>query len=300
MDLYKSMESFTRVAKAGSFAGAAESLGVSRAIMSKHIKDLEDQLGVRLLHRTTRRLSLTEIGLRYYAFCTEVLDQIGAQHDEIGQLQHAARGEIKLLAPKSFGNLHLATLVADFVAEHEEIKVSMLLTDDTFSASNMIDNGIDLAIRVTRTADSTIVIKRIGSLSWLLCASPDYLAANGTPVRPGDLQQHQCLAHLKYLSDGALHLKGPKGARRVRLAGRFSANSSLALRAGAVRGLGVALLPAYCVERDIARGRLVRVLSDYTISAQPVFALYPHPRYVPLKVRLLIDYLADRLAARKL
>lgn len=300
MDLYKSMESFTRVAKARSFAGAAESLGVSRAIMSKHIKDLEDQLGVRLLHRTTRRLSLTEIGLRYYAFCTEVLDQIGAQHEEIGRLQHAAHGEIRLLAPKSFGNLHLATLIADFVAEHAKIKVSLLLTDDTFNASNMIDNGIDLAIRVTRTADSTIVIKRIGSLNWLLCASPDYLAENGAPVRPSDLQRHQCLAHLKYLSDDTLHLKGPKGARRVRFTGRFSANSSLALRAGALRGLGVALLPAYCVERDIRRGRLVRVLSDHAISAQPVFALYPHPRYVPLKVRLLIDYLADRLAARKL
>jgi DNA-binding transcriptional LysR family regulator len=292
------MESFTRVAKAQSFAGAAEALGVSRAIMSKHIKDLEDHLGVRLLHRTTRRLSLTEIGLRYYAFCTEVLDQIGAQHEQVSQLQHAARGEIKLLAPKSFGNLHLAELVADFVAEHEEIKISMLLTDDSFNAMNMIDNGIDLAIRVTQTADSTIVTRRIGSLGWLLCASPEYLAANGAPVKPDDLQRHQCLAHLKYLSDGALQLRGPKGTRRIKLAGRFAANSSLALRAGALRGLGIALLPAYCAEQDIADGRLVQVLPKHTIPAQPVLALYPHPRYVPQKVRLLIDYLADRLAAR--
>lgn len=300
MDLYKSMDSFARVAKARSFAGAAEGLGVSRAIMSKHIKDLEDHLGVRLLHRTTRRLSLTEIGLRYYAFCTQVLEQIGAQHEEVTQLQNAARGEIKLLAPKSFGNLHLATLIADFVATHDQIKVSMLLTDDSFNSLNMIDNGIDLAIRVTEIGDSSIVTRRIGSLRWLLCAAPEYLSANGTPRKPEDLAGHNCLAHLKYLADGMLHLKGPSGSRTVKLVGRFSANSSLALRAGALRGLGVALLPAYCVQEDIENGRLVRVLSRYAVPAQPVFALYPHQRFVPAKVRLLISHLADRLAVAKI
>jgi DNA-binding transcriptional LysR family regulator len=299
MDLYKSMDSFTRVAKARSFAGAAEGLGVSRAIMSKRIKDLEDHLGVRLLHRTTRRLSLTEIGRRYYAFCTQVLDQIGAQHEEVSQLQNATRGEIKLLAPKSFGNLHLATLIADFVATHEQINVSMLLTDDSFNSLNMIDNGIDLAIRVTEARDSSIVTRRIGSLRWLLCASPEYLSAEGAPKRPEDLARHNCLAHLKYLSDGILHLKGPSGSRAVKLVGRFAANSSLALRAGALRGLGIALLPAYCAGEDIEQGRLVRVLSRYAVPVQPVFALYPHQRFVPTKVRLLINHLAERLIAAK-
>lgn len=297
MDLLKAMESFTRVAKAKSFAAAAEGMGMSRAIVSKHVKDLENHLGVRLFHRTTRRLSLTEIGVKHYAFCTRIIEQIATEHEEATQLQTTPRGSIKLLAPKSFGNVHLAGIIADFVALYEDIGVSLLLTDDSFNTLNLVDNGIDLAIRLSAISETSIISRRIGALRWLLCASPAYLARAGAPRKPEDLLRHDCLMHLKYAPDRVLHMQGHGSETSVTLSGRFSANSSLALRAGALRGLGIAVLPAYCVGDDLRKGQLVPVLPAYGLPTQPVYALYPHQRSLPLKVRLLIDYLVERLTA---
>lgn len=294
MDLFKAMESFARVAKVGSFTGAAGQLGASRAILSKHIKDLEEHLGVRLLYRTTRRLSLTEIGLKYYAFCTRILEELQTEHEQATQLQSEPRGEIRLMAPKSFGNQSLATMIADFVTEHRQIAVSLLLTDDSSSGLNLIGNGVDLAIRLSEAEASTMVVRRIGSLRWILCASPTYLAARGCPRKPADLQRHECLLHLKYLPEGVWRLTRSGGEFTVKVSGRFSANSSLAIRAGALRGLGVAPLPAYCVDDDLAAGRLVEILGKHRLPLQPVFVLYPHQRLLSAKVRLLIDYLAAR------
>lgn len=296
MDLLRAMESFTRVATAKSFTTAAEGMGLSRAIVSKHVKDLESHLGVRLIHRTTRRLSLTEIGSKHYAFCTRILEQIAAEHEEAAELQSTPRGAIRLLAPKSFGNMNLAGILSDFAADYSDISVSLLLTDDSFNALNLVDNGIDLAIRLSAIGESTIVSRKIGVLPWLLCASPAYLKKAGVPRRPEDLTRHNCLTHLKYTPDDMLSMQSTTSETSVRLAGRFSANSSLALRAGALRGLGIAVLPAYSVADDLRTGKLTQVLPAYSLPTQPVYALYPHQRSLPAKVRLLIDYLAERLA----
>ncbi|MFN4281632.1 MAG: LysR substrate-binding domain-containing protein [Alphaproteobacteria bacterium] len=294
MDLLRSMESFVGVVKAGSFAGAAAQLSMSRAIISKHIKDLEDHLGARLLYRTTRRLSLTEIGLRHYAFSVRILEELQAEHEQAAQLQGEPRGEIKLMAPKSFGNQFLATIIADFIACHPQISVSMLLSDDAPSGLNLIDNGVDLAIRLTEATTSSMIIRRVGTLRWLLCAAPIYLSKQGRPRKPAELAQHDCLLHLKYLPEGIWRLTKAGRETAVRVMGRFSANSSLAVRAGTLRGLGIAALPAYCVGEDLTEGRLVEVLSDHRLPPQPVFAIYPQQRLLPAKVRLLLDYLADR------
>lgn len=294
MDRLKTMESFVRVVKAGSFAGAGTQLGVSRAIISKHLQDLEDYLGARLFHRTTRRLSLTEIGLEYYGFCTRILDEMESEREDVTQLQREPRGTIKLMAPKSFGNLHIGPAIADFIGRYPEVHVSMLLSDDSLNSYDLVDNGIDLAIRLSPVTESSAVARRIGMLRWVLCSSPKYLKAHGTPRHPDDLARHNCLVHLKSSPDSVWRFKGPRGEATIKVAGSLSANSSLALRAGVKSGLGIALLPAYCIGPDLKSGNLIEVMTGYHLPERPVFALYPHRRHLPHKVRLLIDFLAER------
>lgn len=296
MDLFKTMESFVRTARAGSFARAASQSGMSRAIVSKHIQDLEDYLGARLFHRTTRRLSLTEVGLEYQAFCTRLLDEVVEQREAVQQLQQTARGSIKLMAPKSFGNIHLSAAIADFVERYPGIKISMILADDPMNSYHLVEKGLDVAVRLSPISDSSVVSRRIGSLRWLLCCSPTYLERNDTPNEPGDLAGHNCLLHLRTNPDDVWTLSGPEGDVAVEVSGSFSANSSLALRSGALRGLGIAFLPAYCVSSDLRSGHLVEVLREYPVAPRPVYMLYPHRRHLPTKIRLLIDFLVERFS----
>lgn len=296
MDLFKSMESFVRVAQAGSFSAAAIQLSASRAIVSKHIKDLEDHLGARLLYRTTRRLSLTEIGFKHFTFCARVLKEMRAEHEETKLLQHKPRGEIKLMAPKSFGNEHLAPIIAEFVERHDGIKVAMLLSDDSPGGMNLIENGVDLAIRLSEVPSSSMVARRIGSLRWVLCAAPSYLKARGIPRLPDDLTAHDCLLHLKYFPEGEWCLTEATREWSIKVSGRFAANSSLALRAGALGRLGIAPLPLFSIEDELRTRRLVEVLGDYRLPIQPIFALYPQQRLLTAKVRLLLDFLVERFS----
>ncbi|HEY7383125.1 MAG TPA: LysR family transcriptional regulator [Beijerinckiaceae bacterium] len=296
MDLFKAMESFVRTARAGSFARAASQSGMSRAIVSKHIQDLEDYLGARLFHRTTRRLSLTEVGREYQTFCARLLDDMAEQREAVRKLQQTACGSIKLMAPKSFGNIHLSAAIAEFVEKFPGIHVSMLLADDPKNSHHLVENGLDLAVRLSPISDSSLVSRRIGSLRWLLCCSPGYIERSGAPAGPEDLVQHNCLLHLRTNPDNAWTLSGPRGDVVVEVGGSFAANSSLALRSAALRGLGIAFLPAYCVSSDLASGRLVEVLRAYPVAPRAVYLLYPHRRHLPAKVRLLIDFLVERFS----
>ena len=299
MDLFKAMDSFVRVARTGSFTVAAAQTGVSRAIVSKHIKDLEDYLGARLLYRTTRRIGLTEIGLQHFTFCVRTFDDLEREREYATAQQNEPRGEIRLMAPKSFGNQFLAPLVAEFVKRHEGIKVVMLLSDDSPAGLNLIENGVDLAIRLSETSTLSMVGRRIGSLRLRLCATPSYLNAQGTPRRPIDLKRHDCVLHLKYFPEGDWRFAKAGRATQIKVTGRFSANSSLAVRAAALRGLGIALLPDYCVDEDLADGSLVEILPDYRLPDHPIYALYPHQRLLTAKVRLLLDFLIERFSATK-
>jgi DNA-binding transcriptional LysR family regulator len=294
VDLIRTFESFVRVVKAGSFAGAAKQMGASRAMISKHMQDLETHLQARLFHRTTRRLSLTEAGASYYEFCVHILSEIEEKRTDIAVLQHEPRGTLKLMAPKSFGNLRLAPLIADFVALYPELHVTMLLTDDSLNTYDLVDHGIDLAIRLSPATQSSAIARRIGALQWILCASPSYLAQHKSPRTPADLRKHNCLIHLKSSADNVWRFTGPKGQTTATVSGSFSANSSMALRAGALRGLGIAMLPDYCVDDALASGALRRVLPGYRLAERPFFVVYPHKRNLPHKVRLMVEFLSEK------
>jgi len=296
MDTLKAMKAFAAVVRGRSYAAAAESLGVSRAVVTKYVMQLEDHLGARLLNRTTRRVSTTEVGEEYYAFCTRVLAEIRDAETAIGLRQREAEGMLKIMAPKSFGSLYLGKVVADFSRLHPNIGVSLLLTDLSLRSVDLVEQGFDLGIRLTAQADSSLVSRRLCTIRWVLCAAPAYIAARGAPAGPSDLKDHACLLHYRSLSvPTAATWTFSRDGRTfpVRLTGSIVVNSVMALRQATLEGAGVALLPTYCVGADLRSGALVRVMGDYEVAAEQVSVIFPHRNLLPMKSRLMIDFLVE-------
>ena len=296
MDRLKAMETFVRVVREGSFAAASDQLGLSRAIVTKHVMQLEKQLGARLINRTTRRFSVTEIGQTYFDFCVRLLQEMVEQDALVNRLQEEPRGELKVLAPKSFGSLYLGNIVSEFMACYPEIRVTLMLSDLSMHGLDLVEHGFDLAIRVQAPSDSSLVTRCIGSLQWLLCASPDYLAAHGEPQTLADLARHKCLLHSKH-SDGVWHFHSAQGEQPVKVAGVMTTNSVMVLHQVTRNDMGIALLPTYCVGPDLAKGLLKQVLGAYAGPHESIYVLYPHRHLVAAKIRLFIDFIAARISA---
>jgi DNA-binding transcriptional LysR family regulator len=291
MDRFRVVESFVRVAHVGSFTKAAMQLGLSRALMSRRILDLEARLGVRLLNRSTRSVSLTEEGRAYLTHCEQVLNDMETAEREIARGSKAPLGTVRVLAPKSFGVVCLSDAVIAFSHKHPQIRVSLSLNDFTFRPGDFVAEGYDVAIRIADIRDSSVLARRIAVLKWLLCASPDFIARAGAPGGVADLPRFPCLAHLgSDEHDRVWRLFGPGGGS-VRVDGPFHSNSALALRKAALAGLGIALVPEYCVSADLAAGTLVNVLPQCA-ARRPVVALYARSPHVPQKVRLLVEFLS--------
>jgi DNA-binding transcriptional LysR family regulator len=292
MDRFQVVESFVRVAHGGSFTKAAMQLGLSRALISRRIMDLEARLGVRLLNRSTRSVSLTEEGSAYLVHCEQLLNGMETAEREIARSGKAPLGTIRVLAPKSFGVVCLSDAVIAFSHKHPQIRVSLSLSDFTFRPGDFVEDGFDVAIRIADIRDSSIMARRIAVLKWALCATPEFVEREGAPRGVADLTRYPCLAHLgSDEHDRVWRLTGP-GGRAVRVDGPFHSNSALALRKAALAGLGIALLPEYSIAADLAAGTLVRVLPQHT-TRRPVMALYARSPHLPQKVRLLIDFLAQ-------
>ena len=291
MDRLKAIETFVRIAQTGSLSKAAQELGMSRALASAHLKQLEDHLGVRLMNRTTRQLSLTEAGQEYLTFSQATLSAFEEAEQAVSRSRDEPRGTLKILASMAFANIHLAPVAADFSLTYPEIKISLILTDTTFSPFDLIDQGYDLAIWMHAIEDMSIISTKLGDVRWPALASPQYLRENKRPEHPSDLASHSCLLHRSIAPDATWRFDGPDGQVAVKVAGPLLTNSVFALRAGALAGLGVTLLPTYFIEDDIRSGQLVEVFKDYDPPRRPIYVLYPHARYLPLKTRLFIDFL---------
>lgn len=288
-----------RVVRAGSFTIAANQLGLSRALVSRHVSDLEQKLGVRLLNRSTRSLNLTEEGQSYLEFCEQLFRDIEAKERAIVRTRTEAVGTLKLTAPKSFGVVHLADAVVAFAAIQPKLRVSLILEDVSFRLGEFSEKGLDLALRITSVRNVSFVEEAITPMEWIVCASPDYLAREGRPAKPADLAAHACLVHVNVLpSDNIWRFEGPKGKQSIKVTGTFMSNSALALRKAALAGLGIALVPRYVVADDLAAGLLVAVLPRHRTTARPLLAVYPRMPAVPQKVRIFVDFLKDWFAAR--
>jgi len=291
MDRIDSLEIFTKVVAARSFSGAARELRLSQAAVSKHVRELESWLGARLLNRTTRRLSVTEVGLLVYERCGRILNDIEELQHEANVLHAAPRGLLRVAAPVSMGATHLGPVIADYLALYPEVSVELVVNDRTV---DLIEEGFDLAIRIGPLQDSSLRARRLAPIRFVLCASPAYVREHGEPRRPEDLEQHRCLVYTHRTPPGEWRFRGPDGPATVRFSGRLRGNNGNFL-CGALRaGGGIGLAPTFLVHEDLAAGRLVPLLPGYEPDETQLSAVYPPGRAPTFKVRSLIDFLAER------
>ena len=292
MDRFQEMRVFAAVVDAGSFVGAADELDMSKAAVSRIVSELEARLGVRLLHRTTRRLSLTTEGEVFVDRCRELLAAVGEAEAEVSERSGQAVGVLKISAPVSFGVLRLAPLWGGFLAAHPQIQLDITLSDRVV---DLVDEGFDLAVRIARLESSSLVSRRLSATRMVLCASPEYLRKHGTPRDPSALAGHTVLAYSLLAAGDTWEFQGPDGPVAVKVRPRMHTNSGDTCRAVALDHKGIVLQPSFLVGEDLQAGRLVELLPDYRSHELGVYAVYPTRKHVLPKVRLLIDYLAQAL-----
>lgn len=295
MDKLTSMNVFVRVAKAGSFAGAAKDLDISRAMATKHIMQLESELNTRLFNRTTRSLSLTEAGEAYLERCQQVLLDVEEMESAVTHLQSEPRGMLKILAPPVIGASHISPGLTEYLKNYPDLSVDMVLKGGQV---DLIDEGVDLAIYLGQLNDTSLVARKLASSSLVVCASPEYLKLHGTPHDPEDLEDHSCLINWAIPPRNKWRFKGILGERTVTVTGRMQANMADPIRNAAVNGLGLIMLPRYIVGRDIEQGRLQVVMDQYGITPLEIYAVYPHRKYLSAKVRSFLDFIQAWLPHR--
>ena len=295
MDKFQEMRVFAAVVDARSFVGACEPLGMSKAAVSRHVADLEARLGVRLLRRTTRRLSLTEEGDVFLARCKELLADVDEAEAEITARSGQASGQLKVSVPVSFGLLHLAPLWAGFMALHPNVILDVTLSDRVV---DLVEDGFDLAVRIARLPSSSLISRRLASTRMILCASPAYLAQHGSPTHPSGIADHTVLAYSLFSMGENWEFDGPDGPVTVKVSPRMRTNSGDTCRAAAMRHGGIILQPSFLVAGDLKAGALVEVLPQFRCSEFGVYAVYPTRTHVSPKVRLLIDFLVEALRSQ--
>ena len=288
---------FVYVADYESFTRAAKELGISTAQVSRQISALEKRLNIKLLYRTTRKVSLTEEGRVFYQHCRGVLDGLDAAEQAVSNLQSKPQGRIKLTAPVTYGEQQLLPLVNDFMVQYRDIEVTAFLSNQKI---DLIDGGYDLAIRIGKLSDSTMMAKKLSRRTNFVCAAPAYLEKYGIPHSLSDLSQHNCLLGTRdywhFIEDGKIDSgKNADKEKNLRVSGSVQYNSGHSLVDAALKGLGIVQLPDYYVQKYLASGELVSLLNNYREPEESIWAVYPHNRHLSPKIRLLVDYLAEHL-----
>ncbi|WP_405109584.1 LysR family transcriptional regulator [Phaeobacter sp. BS52] len=283
---------FVAVAETGGFAAAARQLGITKSAVSKRIGNLETHLGMQLFHRSTRSISLTEAGEIYLSHAVQALGAAKEAEDAVTAMLGQPIGRLRVNAPMSFGCLHVAPLIKDFLERHPGITLDLTMDD---RVTDLVEAGFDMAIRAGTLPDSALIARRLAPIHSVLAAAPEYLAQTGMPKHPEDLLQHSCL-HYSYSRDPREWvLCGAEGEVRVHPKGRMCVNNSEALCTALIDGLGIGRLPTFVAGAHLAEGRLMRVLPTYSLPAQSLYAVFPERRHMPAKVRAFADYLADRI-----
>jgi len=284
------MSVFTAVVDAGSFVGAVEGLRMSKAAVSRHVDALERRLGVRLLQRTTRRLSLTEEGRIFYQRAREVLAALDDAESEVSSRTQEPSGLVRVNAPLTFGILYLAPLWAAFMEAHPQVELDITLNDRVV---DLVDEGYDLAVRIGDIPSSALISRKLVSTRMLLCATPRYLERHGTPLHPHDLAQHRVLAYTNWSDRDEWHFEGPDSKVSVRTHARSQTNNGDTCRAIALGHGGIILQPSFMLHEDLRSGALVELMPEYRAAEIGVYAVYPTRKQLPLKVRRLVDYLVE-------
>ncbi|HLO62879.1 MAG TPA: LysR family transcriptional regulator [Azonexus sp.] len=294
MDRLDAMQLFVRVAELGSFAAAAQQIGVARSVVTRQIAGLEAHLGIKLMARSTRRLTLTSAGTAYLEKCRVILNLVEAAETGVAEERQTPRGSIRISLPLSYGLKRLAPLLLDFTRRYPEVVLDMDYSDRRI---NLIEEGIDLAIRITRRLDAGDVARRIGTSRMLVLAAPDYLSRHGTPRHPAELAHHVCLGYTNAGSALAWQFIVDGQLENFHVRSRLNANNGEVLTEAAAQGLGITCQPDFIADDFLATGRVVEILGDFPTPELGIYAMLPSNRHVPHRVRVLMDYLAERLAA---
>lgn len=292
MDRFQEMRVYTAVVNAGSFVRAADDLQISKAATSRYVADLEARLGVRLLQRTTRKLSLTEEGEVFYTRCKTLLNELDETEAEITSRAGEASGQLKINAPLSFGLLHLASLWPEFMAKHPKVSLDVTLGDRTI---DLIEEGFDLAVRIGEMPSSSLISRKLGKTRMVLCASPEYVKKQGIPIQPSDLAVLDVISYNLLAMGEDWQFFGPNGGITVKVHPRMRTNSGDTCRMAALLGQGIVLQPSFLIGADLASGALVELLPEYRSVELGIYAVYPTRKFVAPKVRLLIDFLVEAL-----
>ncbi len=292
-DRFEEMRVFAAVVEAGGFTAAAARLGMSKAAVSRHVAELEERLGVRLLHRTTRRLSTTAEGELFHARCRELLNRLEEAEAELGSGSTTAQGVARVNVPLSFGLMHLAPLWPRLLERHPGLELDVSLSDRVV---DLVDEGYDLAVRIGQLPASSLVSRRLASTRLVACAAPGYLAAHGAPARPAELARHAVIGYSLFASGDTWSFSGPAGEETVKVQPRMRTNNGDTCRAAALAGQGIILQPSFMVGADLAEGRLVELMPGWRSIALGIYAVYPSRKFLAPKVRVIIDFLVDAFA----
>ncbi|AZO33978.1 MAG: LysR family transcriptional regulator [Mesorhizobium sp.] len=293
MDRLTSLIVFGRVVECGGFSAAARRLNMSTTMVSNHVQALEDRLNVRLLNRTTRKVSLTEIGQAYYQRSSQILADLDEADRIARALQATPQGKLRLHSSMSVVRF-LAPVISEFVDLYPTVSVDLTVSERMV---DMVEEGFDLAMRSLPLPDSSLIVRRLTSWRNIVCGSPAYFERNGTPLHPGDLVRHNCMRHASYPFGDEWRFEGPDGeTASVRISGNLITNSQETLTRLAIDGRGLFIPPPFIVADDLGSGRLVRVLENYSGVEFAINAFYPHRHHVSAKVRSFIDLLAERFA----
>jgi DNA-binding transcriptional LysR family regulator len=292
MDRLDAMHLFVRVAERGSFSAVAQQLGVARSVVTRQVAALETHLGVKLLARSTRRLSLTSAGAAYLEKCRVILNLVESAETGLAEERHSPRGPIRMSVPLSFGIRHLAGLLLEFAQRYPDVSLDVEYSD---RRSNLFEEGIDLAVRITERLEPGDVARRISGSRMLVVASPDYIARHGAPRHPSELVHHECLGYSASANPHQWEFLVAGRPQGFPVRGRLQANNGDVLLQAAIDGFGLANGPSFIAAEALADGRVCRVLEDFPIADLGIHAVLPGNRHVPHRVRVLMDFLAERL-----
>ncbi|MFZ4807953.1 MAG: LysR family transcriptional regulator [Hyphomicrobiaceae bacterium] len=289
MDILGPMRTFVRVVEAGSFTAVAIEQNTTQPTISRQIAALEDHLGARLFTRSTRSLALTDDGRAFYEQALRALEAISEAENAVGRRRAKPTGTLRLATSVVFGRLHIVPRLARFLERYPDLAVDLVLNDGT---TDLVEEGIDLAIRVGANNDPSLIARRIGLSRRVAVASPAYLKARGTPKTLEDLHDHECIIYTRLASGNAWTFRVDGKTVSVSISGRYRVNSTEGVRAGVFAGLGIGMIPTFHFSDEIAKGRIRVLLKAHQPEPFPIHAVYPSRRFVPLKVRAMIDYLA--------
>jgi len=286
-------EVFVRTVRCGSLSAAARTLDLTPAAVSYRLSKLEERLGTRLLHRTTRRLTLTEDGSEYLVHAQRLIQEQQRLEASVSRRDEVAQGTLKVTMPSSFGRQHIAPLIPEFLKRNPLVRVNLILSDEIL---DIMEEGVDVSIRICELRDSEFIARKLAPDHRVVCASPDYLARNGLPRTPADLEKHNCLV----LSQQPFWtFNGPHGLERIKVAGNFECNNGEVIREAAISGLGLALKATWDITSALKSGHLVTVLDDHPIASDTsVWAIYPSRRSVPAKVTSMVTFLKEQFSYR--